>query len=360
MSLANLKDDLLYLVVFGPGFGESIVLRIPPSTWIIVDGCRAGSVVPAAQLLSKYKAKWSCVVLTHPHLDHATGLDAILDLPGSGPVGCAAPSIPNPNKWMHSPDVDQHLRNGVMEHVVSAIRTRWANDASSCWRMQRGDTKIFDDAKITALHPDNKQVVAYKNSGGDPNRIATPLLVEWHSARVLLGSDVVNPDWVAVGKAYPNVHEHAALKIPHHGSKAAINSAFAKKTTESRFWIATPYNKGKKLPRFENAEGLSILLQNENIVHLTGLPRAYKLQGKAPYRTTRQDLRDGRNPILRTVSLPAGLVMEQANIHRAETISCYVAVGIDRNGDRQDIRFGPGSVEVSERGRKNKSKLAAS
>ncbi len=48
----ELEDGLLYCIVFGPGFGESILLRNPEHDWVVVDGCRyprkGNGVSPAA------------------------------------------------------------------------------------------------------------------------------------------------------------------------------------------------------------------------------------------------------------------------------------------------------------------------
>ena len=91
--LTTLAADLLYVIVFGPGVGESIVLRIPPSSWVVVDGLLRDGVSPAAKLLRELDVEWSGVVLTHDHADHAPGLASVLSHKGGGPVGCARPFI---------------------------------------------------------------------------------------------------------------------------------------------------------------------------------------------------------------------------------------------------------------------------
>lgn len=39
--IMELKSELLYVIVFGPGFGESIVIRPPghDAAWLFVDCC---------------------------------------------------------------------------------------------------------------------------------------------------------------------------------------------------------------------------------------------------------------------------------------------------------------------------------
>lgn len=78
----KLRDELLYLIVYGPGFGESSVLREPEGSWVVLDGCLARNRSCPAELLAQHGAAWSGIILTHPHRDHALGLDSVLDRPG--------------------------------------------------------------------------------------------------------------------------------------------------------------------------------------------------------------------------------------------------------------------------------------
>ncbi|WP_018871246.1 MBL fold metallo-hydrolase [Thioalkalivibrio sp. ALgr3] len=115
----DLKDDLIYCIVFGPGYGESTLLRTPDQRWIVVDGCRlpgAGDgVSPAERVLSENRAHWSAVVFTHPHEDHAMGLDDVLAMEGpSGLVGCCPVALSSSAAWMDSMDAEVHLRRGAV------------------------------------------------------------------------------------------------------------------------------------------------------------------------------------------------------------------------------------------------------
>ena len=68
-SADRLDPGLLWLYVFGPGYGESTVLRVPGGEGghrVVVDGCVAGGHTLPRQLLHRREARWSCVVLTHP------------------------------------------------------------------------------------------------------------------------------------------------------------------------------------------------------------------------------------------------------------------------------------------------------
>ncbi|MEW6756554.1 MAG: MBL fold metallo-hydrolase [Candidatus Latescibacterota bacterium] len=151
----RLQPGLLYLVVYGPGFGESVLVRVPPDTWLVVDGCTIGGRSPAARLLADQQAEWSCVVLTHPHLDHVLGLDGVREVSGSGPIGCAVPGALDPRLWADSIDASEQLGNGVLEHVMAAIHDRWTADPACRWDMRRGDRRTVGEMEVEVLHPDD-------------------------------------------------------------------------------------------------------------------------------------------------------------------------------------------------------------
>lgn len=175
--LELLDDASLVVIVFGPGFGESIAIRVPPDTWIVVDGCKTGEVSPAAQLLADHHKSWSCVVLTHRHEDHSIGLDDVLAQDGTGPIGCAAPLIDDPENWTKSDDAEFHLIKGTTEHVLATINDRWRANPSTRWELSKGSVQTVGDAVLTSLWPDATALSEYRSV--DTNSLSSPLLVRW-------------------------------------------------------------------------------------------------------------------------------------------------------------------------------------
>jgi len=85
------KEDELEISIFGPGYGESIVLHIPQVGWGIIDSCvqKFGNttIIPTLEyLLNIIKPsfpKLAFVILTHPYQAHCEGLDKIIkEYPG--------------------------------------------------------------------------------------------------------------------------------------------------------------------------------------------------------------------------------------------------------------------------------------
>ncbi|MFH0900777.1 MAG: MBL fold metallo-hydrolase, partial [Pseudomonadota bacterium] len=243
----KLKDGLFYLVVYGPGYGESIVLRDPGGTWVIVDGCLTNGRSPAAEILREHDASWSSVVITHPHRDHALGLDTVLGRPGDGLIGCVAPSVAEPRAWSQTVDGERHVREGTVEHVLAAIHDRWTHSPECKWEMRCGESKNVGDLTLTVLHPDDATVAARPT---DPNRLSSALLVTWRHVHLLLGGDVVADDWTQVGSTFREMGAHQGMKLPHHGSCGAVHDCWGEGVAQ-RTGIATPNNRGHNRPRFD-------------------------------------------------------------------------------------------------------------
>ena len=104
------------------------------------------------------------------------------------------------------------------------------------------------------------------------------MLVVWHDLRLLLGADVPSSEWPGIAEAFPfpGLNRHAAMKVPHHGSREAIHPSYAD-GDPGRFWVITPFYL-QRLPRHEDAnsrgeeEGLCQVLSFVDRVHLTAPP----------------------------------------------------------------------------------------
>ena len=81
------------IVIFGPGYGESIVLHIG-GRWIVIDSCKyQGAAVPAplAYLIDRgvdveMDVDW--VIATHWHDDHIRGIGYVFEACKSAKFGC--------------------------------------------------------------------------------------------------------------------------------------------------------------------------------------------------------------------------------------------------------------------------------
>ncbi|MCC6877005.1 MAG: MBL fold metallo-hydrolase [Sandaracinaceae bacterium] len=137
MALPDLHTDRLLVLVLGPGTGELIVVHAPPGEWLVIDGCRKQRRRSyASRALEAYGARPSIVVLTHPHLDHASGVSELIDQwtaeDQEWPVlGMVEP--PDLRGAGNLRDDAAAYEGGVAEQAVSAILDRWERRPSCRW-----------------------------------------------------------------------------------------------------------------------------------------------------------------------------------------------------------------------------------
>ena len=264
----QLEEANLHLVVLGPAYGESLCLRIPPCHWIVVDCFQMeGTYTPVDELLRGETV--AGVILTHPHKDHAPGLDRLLESHPGAWVGCARGWVED---WsdIDLMDAEALQRSGACEHSLAAICQAWSAEDRR-WNLLRDDFRMVGEAVLKALHPGDSELAAFRRRPRiNPNLLSSAMLLEWQQCRILLGADLPERRWRHRLQGQ-RLEEHTACKLPHHGSKDAVSAVYAEGARD-RLWFTTPWNRNLGLPRFEDGEGLHQLLRNCEGIWLTALP----------------------------------------------------------------------------------------
>ena len=353
MSFPELQPELLYVIVFGPGFGESIVIRPPESTdvgWVFVDSCQDRGTVPAASLLRDQGGRRACAILTHPHQDHGMGFDEIISTPGDGFVGCTNPMVSRPENVSQSSDWDvsaddvAQLHSGRLGATIRAIHARWEDDPSTRWELRRGNQKNIGPLQLNVLHPDEK---ATRKDPTNFNELSSPITIHWEDLVLLLGADLPGSIWAKLPEQSPRLFQHALLKVPHHGSKNDISSRYASGVGRNRFWIITPYNRGsKKLPDFEPGGGMDALLDHVEKAHLTALPLPKTTARGAHSDATLDELRQA--PPSGPIPSVGGVSTQPLQTELPDDdYRCFVGAGFGADGTLEHPLFGPGSLTIT-------------
>jgi hypothetical protein len=293
----TLVDGFLNVWVFGPGYGEFIVVHVPPHGWLAVDGCVAADESWPQRFFEEQSVLPTHILLTHPHQDHAAGLvelidDATLGSPASWPLlgvlepPLRLPAVPNVEAGFHGQDADG---------VLSAMRTRWQQQPQTRWNLTPGVSRALGSGVATVLSPVGM-------TGGDPNERSTALEIEWEGTRVVLGADLVESPgkgWSRVLAARSSARSHVGLKVPHHGSPKALHPPLLQRLANESpsLPVLTPYSKGLKLPHFDASSGVAMLLEHSPQVLLTALPQRYSLQSRNPRRFALSELAAGHRPV---------------------------------------------------------------
>ena len=335
------------MFVLGPCKGETVLLRVPPDHWMIIDSfkIRQGDRPAAQSLITKYGGQVEVLALTHPHADHYEGFIDLIDHHDHAVLACVYPPHVQGVRDL-SDDPVTLLREGA-KPAYTRIWDEWERDSARRRTTFRDDSWKIGDATVTSLHP--LQPVDPKRWSKNPNTISSAMLVEWQDLRLLLGADVPNNEWPEIAAAFPfpGLNRHAAMKVPHHGSREAIHPSYGD-GDPGRFWVITPFYL-QRLPRPEDAssrgekEGLCQVLSFVDRVHLTALPFRHDSETDEPVITTRQSLMRGGHPG-KTEERPASLLETDAALDR------QLVIGFTPDGAVAQVWYGAGSVRVTSEG----------
>jgi hypothetical protein len=275
VPLPRLADPhLLHVAVFGPGQGESIVVRAGDA-WVVVDSARLDAKRSVAEvLLEQHAAAWTALVLTHKHSDHIRGFRRLLDQRVPGPVACRLPP--------ERPD-ERRADGGTIKLTLEASKTAraiedlWAREPATRWDLRVGLTPLVlptgNDASPLVLEPLwPPPGMAYPGGSDGWNRISTPMRLTWNAVEVLLGADLAGGHWPDVAQLHGHVSlgAHAGLKVAHHAS-ANDQHLSVLVDGRDRCWVVTPFT-NKRLPDPGPDGGLSTLLAHVDQVRVTSLP----------------------------------------------------------------------------------------
>ena len=297
---------------------------------------------PALELLERFGAFADVVVLTHPHIDHTNGLAALIDrLKPDGLVGWW-PDTSVTDKW-NTNNGGLSARRGGAEHAIAAIARAWTESPGSRWELSEGaDPFKRDGATISALTPLTSSLLhAATLTAPDMNELSTAIHFEWEEVSLILGGDLVNRrGWDGLEKLHGNgaFANTEGVKVAHHGSAEAQHSiALGKPPPTDRVFLATPYNRGKKIPDYRPGEDVSQLLRVMNRLLISAH------HGQRPQGTGSANVRmDKLAP--NEIGLP--LIPVELDAKEHEVRDCWVAARWSSDGSLINTMRGTGSMSV--------------
>ena len=290
------RDDEFEVTVFGPGYGESIVLHVGGGAWVIVDSCLDADRLPIALAYLKRigldpARSVHLIVATHWHDDHIHGIAQLVEICGQAAFCCAGALCRK--EFLAAVDAldRRHLTvvgSGVREihHVFSRLKKTASKPAHAI-----ANRRIFvrNACEIWSLSPDDEafqgflQSVAPRIPGGrqskqrvptlSPNEAAVALWVDAGNFSVLLGSDLARQGWkriLASGERPPG--QASMFKAPHHGSENAHEpEVWMRMLRPEPLAVLTPWRKGRgHLPRQRDVRRLRSCTSN---AYATAKPR---------------------------------------------------------------------------------------
>jgi hypothetical protein len=338
---ARLAGNRLHIVVFGPGYGESVAVHVPDAGWLICDSLsgtgRSAGLVPAAELLRQRQEPAAMLLLTHPHDDHVAGFDRLVNRYASGPVGVLSMHL------AHENFTEEDYATGVLARsnrhkALAAIARYWREHPEFKWLLTAdGTARKFGSAIIEVLHPDETFVRAGQpDPVAAPNAYSTPVLIQWGEARIVLGADLPSAEWNAVLQVArtPGLADHGALKVSHHGSMGAVAEELVSTDYREAIAAVTPWHLGRGLlPKLGAGGGISWLLERRASVGLTSPGRA--LTQRLPQPVAHSLL----SKSVQRRGLPGGAGTIEVK-QSYDPDECWIAATFTRNGHLETSEFG--------------------
>ena len=189
------------------GQGDGAVIRTPAGRWVVIDagprsaGRDAGRRVIVPFLAREGARRLAVLVVSHAHLDHLGGAEAVLERFGAELVLEPADQVPD----------------SAYTSLLGAVTA-----AGIAWKPARpGSVLEIDSVRFTVLHPDT----TWSEWGLDVNEGSAVIRVDYRNFSALFPGDA---GFSAERRIAGRVGTVDVLKVGHHGSRGST----------SREWLA--------------------------------------------------------------------------------------------------------------------------
>lgn len=319
------RVDELEVSIFGPGYGECIVVHVGGGHWLTIDSCKGlGLKEPVAlaylQTLQVDVAEAvKAVIASHWDDDHVNGLAEVYAAAESAKFVCSPTMISNEFKSLLSTWGLGSLLpfgSGVDEFSqVLKILKRRAGDARYpspvlagsnkrvWWRTEQPQVEVLSlspsDSASLAASARLSQIVA--ESDGLRRRI--PRIEDNHSSvvisirvadtAVLLGGDLqIRADRTQGWNAVIDTHDgrvHEPYKIAHHGSENGdCDEIWAKLLKPTPLVVTTPYVRGHlRLPKITDCDRI-LTRTSRSFLTAPPIPGRVRIDDKTAEKTMRE------------------------------------------------------------------------
>ncbi len=279
------RDDEIEVSVFGPGYGESLLIHVGKGCWIAVDSCidhasrRPRPLRYLEELGVDPNKAIQIVVASHWHDDHVRGMYELFKAASSAYFICS--SALTGVEFLALADLyasdSSHTMRGPQELYRCLIETAARGESSGRQILRLAivdrllwatDTTI--NVRLTAMSPSDEmnrrslvfmaQAFAATKRGAkedrliesSPNDVAVALRLDVQDRAILLGSDLEeegNPlvGWSAVmDSAAAREHRSTTFKVAHHGSRSGHHDGVWRELLEHNpLSLLTPFRWGR-------------------------------------------------------------------------------------------------------------------
>ena len=276
------------ITVFGPGYGESVVVHFGDDRWFLVDSTlgnresKPASIRYLRSLGVDLEDSVELVIITHWHDDHIRGAVATIDACPKARICVSqalteeefrkfAGALSSNTQSAHGSGVDEFI--GVVERMMMAGRGPLRgsqdkrilsigaghlshNQSFELWTLSPSDFQTtVSEAKFADRQPEAGKAIKRAVPTG-PNNHSVALWLVFGDANVILGADLettADPragwDSVVSSKNRPQGPVDY-LKVPHHGSVTGHHDGLWEDVLKGNpVAVLTPWNRNKGLPQ---------------------------------------------------------------------------------------------------------------
>jgi len=264
-GLPKQMSEHLVVYLFGPGVGESQVIAFPDKTCIVVDSCLDENQRSYPSRLLDYldKPKIALLVVTHPHVDHISGMgelvrkhrpERVWRYPGAASLRDLLTRVlskdPSNTRLVELLRAIKVLDKLQDENVAFEVGWGYRDYEGSEYRiscisptphdMERARREVknlvvrFNEEYRLAPHIQSYLEGDNTHLMDHPNLLSLAVVVEWKNRKILFGGDVeaTSPSphsgWLGILRLLEEdnrlnlVTDVDLVKLPHHGSSNAF------------------------------------------------------------------------------------------------------------------------------------------
>ncbi len=273
-------DHQIEIALFGPGYGECVLIHFGANKWCIVDSCiNSETKAPVAlEYLQSIgvdpKKAVELIIASHWHDDHIRGLAQVVEACPNATF-CSSSVLTKEEFLAYITPFEQHnpirTGSGVKEwmKILEMIDSRRLKKAFVDRCIHRIDGSMFGHGKtceIWTLSPSDRMHELFLDALADempqiwetkrkacaltPNHSCVVVWIRIGEINMLLGGDLEETTdsqtgWSAIVSSVGRPQEKATIiKVPHHGSSNAHNDdVWETMLINEPYALLTPFNK---------------------------------------------------------------------------------------------------------------------
>lgn len=322
--LSKPNNDEPEVHVFGPGYGESVLVHLGGDEWLVIDSCVAsGSSEPAAlEYLGRIGVppeRVKVIVASHWHDDHIRGLARLVERCREAMFYCSNALTRNEFVVLaqHFEDAFRYggkVSSGMKElnRVLHVLKARMSNGERPVGYAGQNRSLFYRQSSpycsVLAVSPSDAEfegaiawatsLIAEESASSQtnqparrappppgPNQTAVAVWAQVGSIELLLGSDLEEQfrgsvprddvGWRAVVRSKQQRHGQKAayFKVPHHGSETGQNDdVWDQLLLPNPLATMSPFQNGRI--RLPSRKGIEFLTQRAGDLYITSAASA--------------------------------------------------------------------------------------